>query len=210
MARERAALTGHAHDIKEQWFRAASLVVRPVFTMIGDTFPIELREQTNSVGMTNANYDPKVALEYHKAYDRARKFLYEGRNQVNDHILPRYDIERAATPVDTDARRELISVLVNGCLDRLYENLVANSPILVAEESIKKVQQSLKNVMDGVDIGAQHTKGQREQLTESLVRYTVEFKPGVISMAKLYDRENIDYHIPPSTMIPQETKHVHS
>jgi hypothetical protein len=164
-----AGLSETAHGLKELWFSCGQDIMRPVKTMIADSYPAEKRERLSS------HFDPKVLEEYDKTFRRANSLLYEQRNKVQSVWLVRYDlaISKNSGGEDWD---ELKGCLVDNCLDRLCEQLVANSPLLVNKEYIERLQAAVEKA----------TEMAKERMTEHLKRYSVKRKPGYGKLSEVY------------------------
>lgn len=132
-----------ATRLKEAFYRAGMEVSRPVEYMINDSYPILKRDRMS------ADFDPVVEEEYNKARRRARFLLYEQRNIVQDKWLPRYMLTHVSSKIaENEAWVELKGLLVDGCLDRLAEMLVALAPIIVAKEYVDRVQAAVFRVTE--------------------------------------------------------------
>lgn len=169
--KQRYNLDDTATLIKEAFFKRGMEISRPVELMINDSYPILKRDRFSP------NYDPKVDEEYEAARRRARTLLYEQRNIVQDQWLPRYIFTQipGKKVAATEAWLELKSLLVDGCLDRLAEMLVALAPIIVAKDYVEGVQSAVMRV----------TEIEKERLTEYLRGFHVQRKPGVPSIEEL-------------------------
>lgn len=172
MARTRVPLSGLAFEIKEKWFKsAATPLLRAVNIMIADTYPFEVRDPNSK------KYNAEKAEEYDKALRRAQNFLYEQRNLVNDRFLPRYIIKRSKSGAEkNEATQELANVLLENCLDRLYENLVAYSPLFVAEEYREPLHATLSKVYET----------EKERFHTFLDNFAAEYADGVVPLAQEY------------------------
>lgn len=155
--------------LKEKWYSCGMEISRPVEYMISDSYPILKRDRLS------ASFDPVIADEFDKARRRARFLLYEQRNLVQDKWIPRYILTHVPSRVaQTEAWVELKGLLVDGCLDRLSEMLIALAPIIVAKEYIESVQDAVMRV----------SEIEKEKLTEYLGAFHVQRKPGVLSIAE--------------------------
>lgn len=172
MSRHRVALSGHHHDIKERWFKHAALpLLRAVNMMIGDTYPYEVRDPHSS------RYIADAEIEYDKAMRRAQNFAYEQRNKLNDEWLPRFDITRVAEPSDNKATIEMHRFVVDACLDRLVENLIAYSHLFVAPQYVQPLQTTLQQIYE--------TESAR--LRDFLKNFRAEYRDGVLPIEQEYD-----------------------
>lgn len=169
--KQRYELEGEARLIKEAFYKCGMEISRPVELMINDSYPILKRDKYSP------NYDAKVDAEYENARRRARTLLYEQRNIVQAQWLPRYIFTQipGKKVAATEAWMELRGLLVDGCLDRLAEMLIAMAPIIVAKEYVEGVQSAVLRV----------TEIEKERLTEYLRGFHVQRKPGVPSIEEL-------------------------
>jgi hypothetical protein len=195
MTRQRANLTGPSYEIKEELYRCGAALLRPVMVMISDTYPAEKREERLHNGAPNPDFDSDTADEYHKAYDRARKLLHEQRNIANDKHLPRFEVRRYPGEA-TEASRDLESLIVDGCLDRLRENLITWSPILVDEKYVKQVQETIQRVYPN----------EEKRLRAFIRQFTIEYVDGALPTAMIIDTTDIQYDTRPRTSIPNTNK----
>lgn len=156
--------------VKERWFTCGLEILRPALLMINDTYPLAKRDRLAK------NYDAVVADEYDKAIKRARFVLYEQRNVVQDKWLPRYNVTYVTTPHHTEDWDELKGLLVDGCLDRVAEMLIALSPIIVGKDYVEGTQQSVMRV----------TEIEKQKLTDYLKSFYVVRKPGIPTLAEDY------------------------
>lgn len=156
--------------VKEAFFARGMEILRPVLLMINDTYPIVKRDKLSP------NYDAVIEDEYKKADKRARYVLYEQRNIVQDKWLPRYNVTHVSKPHITEDWEELRGLLIDGCLDRVSELLIALSPIIVGKDYIEGTQQAIQRV----------TVVEKEKLTEYLRSFYVARKPGIPTIAEDY------------------------
>lgn len=169
--KQRFSVNDPAHAIKESFYKSGMEISRPVELMINDSFPILKRDQYSP------HYDEKVVSEYENARRRARTLLYEQRNIVQDQWLPRYIFTQipGKKVAATEAWIELKGVIVDGCLDRFAELLIAMAPIIVCKEYVEGVQSAVMRV----------TEIEKERLTDYLRGFHVQRKPGMPSLEEL-------------------------
>lgn len=170
--RTSTALSETAIGLKEHFFACGQDILRPVKTMIGDSFPIEKREKISS------HYDESVAREYDKVCKRANSLLYEQRNLVQSKWLPRFDISRSKHS-GGEAWEELRGCLVDNCLDRLCELLVANSPLFVNKDYVEQLQAAVEKA----------TEAAKSRMTTYLQGFSVRRRPGYAPLNELYEIE---------------------
>jgi hypothetical protein len=161
-------LEAEALQIKEAFYSAGQDILRPVKTMIGDSFPHAQREPMSS------QFDQRVLDEFEKTMRRANNILYEQRNLVQSKWLPRYAIRRSKD--NGEHWQELHDILVLNCLDRISELLIANSPLLVKNEYVEKVQAAVEKATDAA----------KARLSTYIQGFYVRLKPGVVSLADEY------------------------
>lgn len=173
MPRTRTVLSGSSFEIKERWFKqAASPLLRAVNMMISDSFSFDEIEPSSKL------YNADKAAEYDKSKRRAQNFLYEQRNVVNDKWLPRYTIRRIRPGEETtEASQEMVNLLIDGTLDRLYENLIAYAPLFVAKDYVEPLQSSLKRVYDS----------ESAKFRSYLQNFVAEYADGVLPLAQEYE-----------------------
>lgn len=139
-------LTGAAFEVKERWFKqAGGPLLRATNMMISDSFPLEEIEPHSK------KFNAEKAAEFEKCKKRAQNFLYEQRNLVNDKWLTRYEISRkrpnqVLSEADAEATEEMIHLLIDGALDRLFENLVNYAPLYVDPKYVDPLRESLTKV----------------------------------------------------------------
>jgi hypothetical protein len=131
--------------------------------MINDTYPIRKRDKLSP------DFDPTVLEEFDKANKRATFCLYEQRNIAQDRWLPRYDITHIGKHHETEDWLELKSLLVDNCLDRVAELLIALSPTIVAKEYVDGLQEAVLRVAEI----------EKRNLTDYLKAFYVARKPGI-------------------------------
>jgi len=158
---------GPHETIKEQFFSSGNALLRPIRIALGDAHPMGKRLPNMP------SYDPAVAKEHDDRFKRAQTFLYEQRNLVNDKYLPRYDI-RPGKSEDEAAHAELVGLVVDGCFDRLYENLMAYAPMLLPEKDAKEVMPTLSVIFEK----------ESKRLRASLQNYRVTLRPAFTALAQ--------------------------
>ncbi len=158
--------------IKEAFFAAGQDILRPVKTMIADSYPNEQRERLSS------HFNEEVLREYDRVCKRASSFLYEQRNIVQSKWLPRYNITRRKPnePPNEDFA-ELRNCLVDNCLDRLSELLIANSPLLVKRQYIEQLQMAVEKA----------TEAAKTRLSTYLQAFQVSRKDGYAKLSEVYE-----------------------
>lgn len=162
--RERVYLTGHHEVIKERWYAAGGALLRPIRVALSQVYPLVERNPDSE------KYNAKSFAAYEEKLRLANDFLYEQRNLVNNKWLPRYEIGIAAPGSEpTEAYQELEALLVDGCLDRLFENLAAYAPMLLPTEKAKEVFETLPGVLE---VESKH-------LREFLPKYRVRFRKSI-------------------------------
>lgn len=156
--------------LKEKWYSCGLEILRPALLMINDTYPFSKRDRMSP------NYDPVIFDEYEKANKRARYVLYEQRNIVQDKWLPRYEVTYVSNPHESEDWKELKGLLVDGCLDRVSELLIAMLPIIVGKQYVEGAQQSVMRVTDI----------EKEKLTDYLRSFHVVRRPGIPTLQEDY------------------------
>jgi hypothetical protein len=167
----RVQLSAHQEQIKEQFFESGNALMRPIVIALGNVYPFAKR-------MSNMpSYSEAVAKEYDDRFKTARTFLYEQRNLVNNKYLPRYNVSLGQD--DNEATVEMASIIVDGCFDRLYENLCAYAPMLLPPKEAREVLSTLESVYNNEVMRLKNF---------ILPKYKATFKPGVIALeAELAD-----------------------
>lgn len=156
--------------VKERFYTCGLEILRPALLMINDTYPFSKRDRLSP------NFDPVVLDEYEKANKRARYVLYEQRNLVQDKWLPRYDVTYVSHHHQSEDWEELKGLLVDGCLDRVSELLIAVLPIIVAKQYVEGAQQAILRVTDI----------EKEKLTDYLRSFHVVRRPGIPTLQEDY------------------------
>ena len=151
--------------IKERWYASGLELLRPVNMMISDSYPADIRS-TNKV----------VNDEYERSRARARALLYEQRNLIQEKWVPRYEITYVGEHLPSEDWDELKALLVDGCLDRLAERLIAMCPIMVKTEYVTATEDAVNRIL------AVETKSFEEYLR----LFYVKRKSGVLSIAEEY------------------------
>lgn len=159
-----------AKRLKEFFFSRGMEILRPALLMINDTYPLTKRDRLSP------NYDPVVLEEYEKANKRARFVLYEQRNVVQDKWLPRYDVTYVSKPHHTEDWDELKGLMVDGCLDRVSELLIALSPIIMAKQYVEGAQQAILRVTDI----------EKQKMADYLRSFYVVRRPGIPTLEADY------------------------
>jgi hypothetical protein len=167
--RNSTVLSAVGAEVKEFWFRCGKDILRPVQTMISDSFPLEKREKISS------HFDAALATEYIKVCKRADSLLYEQRNLVQSKWLPRYDVVRSKFSGGEDWE-ELRGCLVDNCLDRLCELLIANSPLLVKPEYVDQLQAAVEK----------STEAAKARMTAYLQGFHVARRAGYAKLNEVY------------------------
>lgn len=169
--KQRTSLSPEAEGLKEAFYRAGMEILKPCNLMIADTYAADKRERISST------FDKSVVDEYDKAIKRARNILYEQRNLVAEKWLPRYEILRSKH--NGDDWQELATILVDGCLDRLGEQIIALSPLLVDPKYVSGLQSATLRVMEN----------EKTRLYEFLTGFYVRRKQGVPKVQEELDLE---------------------
>jgi hypothetical protein len=129
------------HIIKEKFFASGNALLRPITIHLGQMYPMSKRSSTFPT------YNAAVEEEYNDKCKSSRDFLYEQRNIVQRKWLPRFMLTRGKR-VESRANMELKHLLVDGSLDRLFETLVAYTPLWVNGNDLLSIQATMKNVYD--------------------------------------------------------------
>lgn len=156
--------------IKEFFYASGLRVLRPVVQVLNDEYPASQRQKTNP------KFDVLVFDEHDQKFKRARNHLYEQRNLLQKKWLPRYLVSTGPVK-DIEATTEMRNVVVQGALNRLYENLGAYIPMLVKPEHAKSLMAVVTNVY----------VNEEKLLTEIMEKYSAQFVSGTESMDKELD-----------------------
>lgn len=157
-------------EIKEHFFAAGNHILKPIITDLNEIYPSSKRRQNSP------SFDQAIFDEHESKFLRARNHLYEQRNLVQRKWLPRYII-KTGTMVDSVATQELRSIIVEGAFDRLYEMLVAYSPMFVPKERCIPLQTVMNSIFET----------EKAKLTTIMGRYVATFAPGIVSIAQDYE-----------------------
>jgi hypothetical protein len=151
--------------IKEAFYASGSRLLRPVVQTLNEEYP------SNKRLLKSPQFDQAVFDEHDTKFRRARNHLYEQRNLVQRKWLTRY-IVKVGEGTDSVATAELRQIIVDGALDRLYENLVAYIPMLVSVANSKPLQATVTNVFN-LEV---------KKLTDVMAGYSATFAPEVRPM----------------------------
>jgi hypothetical protein len=167
--RNRVFLAGHAEAIKERWFSSANELLRPIKAALGQAYPIAFRDKNLP------RYDAEISRAYENKRSLAESFRNQQRNIVNNQWLPRYEISLAKPGSHpSEAHKELEALLVDGCLDRFFENLGAFAPMILPKEQAQEVFATLPGILER----------ESGRLRDYLAKYRVEYRPGVKPIAE--------------------------
>lgn len=157
-------------DIKEAFYSAGYRVLKPIVSVLNDVYPSAKRLPKSPI------FDQDVFDEHDRKFKSARNHLYEQRNLVQKKWLLRYVVS-VGPGTDVAATQELRSVIVDGALDRLYEVLIAYTPMLVPAEYQKEVMNVVHNVH----------QIESKALAEKMLKYSAVYAPTVENMDKELD-----------------------
>jgi len=155
--------------IKEAHFAAGNAMLGVVLSELGELYPVTCRMPSMPL------FSAALRDEYDRKFTKARSFLYEQRNLVQNKWLLRYNIVRLPT-VASAANEELHGLLIEGSLDRLYENLTAYSPVMFPSNCL--------GIGEAIKMKLQF---ESERLSKFLTKFNATFLPGVTPLELDYD-----------------------
>jgi len=155
--------------IKEAHFAAGNAMLGVVLSELGELYPVTCRMPSMPL------FSEVLRSEYDRKFTKARSFLYEQRNLVQNKWLLRYAISRRPK-IESLANTELHGLLITGSLDRLYENLTAYTPVMFASNCIG-ISEAIKTKLGF----------ESDRLAKFLEKYNATFLPGVTPLEQDLD-----------------------